>query len=71
MAVIPITERKGFAAMLKAIAGNGVRAVLVETASRFARDLIAQETGFRFLQKQGIEFVAALTPSPTTRQWPF
>ena len=33
----PITERWGFAEMLKAIAGNGVRAILVETASRFAR----------------------------------
>ena len=41
--------------MLTAIAGNGVRTVLVETANRFARDLIVQETGYRFLQAQGIE----------------
>jgi Resolvase, N terminal domain len=48
--------------MLKAIAGDGVRAVLVETASRFARDPIVQETGFRFLQEQGIELVAVDSP---------
>jgi DNA invertase Pin-like site-specific DNA recombinase len=31
-----VHERKGFAAMLARIEGNGVRVVLVETASRFA-----------------------------------
>jgi hypothetical protein len=41
--------------MLKAIAGNGVRAILVENASRFARDLIVHETGFRFLQGLSVE----------------
>ena len=46
----PIDERKGFAAMLERIAGNGVRIIIVETASRFARDLIVQETGWRFLR---------------------
>src|ERR1700682_4625191 len=39
-----IDTRRGFAAMLEAIAGNGVRTIIVETASRFARDLILQET---------------------------
>ena len=48
--------------MLTAIAGNGVRTVLVETANRFARDLIVQETGYRFLQAQGIELVAVDSP---------
>ena len=33
--------------MLKAILGNGVRTILVETANRFARDLIVQETGYQ------------------------
>ncbi len=41
----PVHERPGFAAMLARIEGNGVRAVLVETASRFARDILVQETG--------------------------
>jgi DNA invertase Pin-like site-specific DNA recombinase len=57
-----IDARPGFQAMLTAIAGNGVRAVFVETANRFARDLIVQETGFRFLQSQGIELVAVDSP---------
>src|SRR5215470_9822108 len=36
----PIDSRPGFAAMIEAIAGNGCRTIVVETASRFARDLI-------------------------------
>src|SRR5208337_5238395 len=42
----PVDQRPGFAAMLKHIAGNGVRMIIVETANRFARDLITQETGW-------------------------
>ena len=45
-----VDTRPGFTAMLERIAGNGVRTILVETASRFARDLIVQETGYRMLQ---------------------
>ena len=58
----PIDERPGFADMLKRIAGNGVRTIIVETASRFARDLIVQETGWRFLQGLGVTLVAADSP---------
>jgi DNA invertase Pin-like site-specific DNA recombinase len=58
----PIDERKGFAAMLERIAGNGVSVIIVETASRFARDLIVQETGWRFLQGLGVTLVAADSP---------
>jgi DNA invertase Pin-like site-specific DNA recombinase len=57
-----IEARPGFAAMLTAIAGNGVRTILVETANRFARDLIVQETGYRFLQQQGIDLIAVDSP---------
>jgi DNA invertase Pin-like site-specific DNA recombinase len=35
-----IETRPGFAAMLARIAGNGVRTIIVETASRSARDLM-------------------------------
>jgi hypothetical protein len=45
--------------MMKHIAGNGVRTIIVETASRFARDLIVQETGWRYLKDAGITLVAA------------
>jgi DNA invertase Pin-like site-specific DNA recombinase len=41
----PIETRPGFAGLLDRIEGNGVRIVLVEDASRFARDLVAQELG--------------------------
>jgi DNA invertase Pin-like site-specific DNA recombinase len=58
-----IGERPGFARMLEAIAGNGVRAILVETANRFARDLIVQETGWRFLQTQSIDLIAVDSPN--------
>ncbi|MGO9428334.1 recombinase family protein [Rhodoblastus sp.] len=57
-----VDGRPGFAAMLSHIAGNGVRTVIVETANRFARDLIVQETGWRFLQGLGVTLIAADSP---------
>ena len=57
-----LDERPGFAAMLNRIAGNGVRIILVETANRFARDLIVQETGWRFLRGLGVTLVAVDSP---------
>jgi DNA invertase Pin-like site-specific DNA recombinase len=58
----PVDQRPGFAAMMKHIAGNGVRTIIVETASRFARDLIVQETGWRYLKDAGITLIAADSP---------
>jgi DNA invertase Pin-like site-specific DNA recombinase len=58
----PIDTRAGFAAMLEHIEGNGVRTIIVETASRFARDLMVQEAGFAMLQGRGIELIAADNP---------
>ena len=49
----PIDIRKGFAEMMEAIAANGCRTIIVETANRFARDLIVQETGFQRLKAAG------------------
>jgi DNA invertase Pin-like site-specific DNA recombinase len=46
----PVEARPGFAAMLSCIAGNGVRTIIVETADRFARDLMVQEVGFVMLR---------------------
>src|SRR5215213_2861432 len=51
----PVTSRSGFAAMMERIASDGVRVIIVETANRFARDLIVQETGFAMLKEQGVE----------------
>lgn len=58
----PVTEREGFRAMLERIAGNGVRTVIVEDASRFARDLIVQLTGHDYLKKLGVTLIAANAP---------
>jgi DNA invertase Pin-like site-specific DNA recombinase len=58
----PIDSRPGFAAMLERIEGNGVRTIIVETASRFARDLMVQEVGHAMLRERGIDLIAADSP---------
>jgi len=58
-----IETRPGFAAMLAHLASNGARTIIVETANRFARDLMVQEVGFAKLQALGIKLVAADSPS--------
>jgi DNA invertase Pin-like site-specific DNA recombinase len=59
----PIDTRPGLGDALARIAGNGVRTIIVETANRFARDLIVQETGWRFLRALDIELIAADSPN--------
>ena len=59
----PIDSRPGFAAMLEALAANGTKTIIVETANRFARDLMVQEVGYAMLKKLGIELIAADSPS--------
>jgi DNA invertase Pin-like site-specific DNA recombinase len=59
----PVEARPGFAAMLARIAGNGVRTIIVETANRFARDLMVQEVGFAMLRNLGITLIAADSPA--------
>ena len=58
-----IETRPGFAEMLDRIAGNGVCTIIVETANRFARDLMVQEVGFERLKTEGIELIAADNPA--------
>ena len=57
-----IETRPGFAAMLAYISSNGARTIIVETANRFARDLMVQEVGFAKLQALGITLIAADSP---------
>jgi DNA invertase Pin-like site-specific DNA recombinase len=57
--VDPIETRPGFAALLDRIEGNGVRLVLVEDASRFARDLMTQELGILALINRGVRVLTA------------
>jgi DNA invertase Pin-like site-specific DNA recombinase len=59
----PIEARPGFAALLARIAGNGARTVIVETANRFARDLMVQEVGYAMLRSLGVTLIAADSPS--------
>ena len=66
----PVHARPAFAEMLEAILGNGVRVIIVESASRFARDLITQETGFRYLRDRGITLIASDDPDAFTADTP-
>jgi DNA invertase Pin-like site-specific DNA recombinase len=59
----PVESRPGFKALLDHLAEHpDVRTILVETASRFARDQIVQETGYRMLKARGICLVAVDSP---------
>lgn len=58
-----LEARPGFAAMLERLAGSDVKVVIVEDASRFARDLIIQLTGHDHLKKLGITLIAANAPN--------
>jgi DNA invertase Pin-like site-specific DNA recombinase len=59
--------------MLERIEANGARTIIVETANRFARDLMLQEVGYAMLRERGIELIAADSPtsflddSPTSK----
>src|SRR5262249_8824882 len=55
--------REGFVDMLARIEGNGAKTILVETANRFARDLIVQETGWKMLRERGIDLIAVDSPN--------
>ena len=55
----PIETRRGFAALLDRIESNGVRTVIVEDASRFARELVTQELGIIALIKRGVRVLTA------------
>lgn len=55
----PIETRAGFAALLDRIEGNGVRTVIVEDPSRFARELMAQELGITLLIARGVRLLTS------------
>lgn len=67
----PIETRPGFAALLDRIEGNGVRTVIVEDATRFARDLIAQELGIVALVNRGVTVLTASGDDLTNTSDPF
>ena len=53
----PIQDRPRFAGLLAHITRNGARFILVENASRFARDLAVQIAGHHLLKDRGIVLV--------------
>jgi DNA invertase Pin-like site-specific DNA recombinase len=55
----PIETRPGFTALLDRIEGNGVRVVICEDASRFARELVTQELGIIALIQRGVRVLTA------------
>lgn len=66
----PINERLGFSDMLTYLHSNGARMILVESASRFARDLAVQITGHELLKRKGIELVPVDAPDHFTNETP-
>jgi len=54
-----IETRPGFAELLDQIEGNGVRTVIVEDASRFARDVQAHVLGIALLRARGVRLLAS------------
>jgi Resolvase, N terminal domain len=76
----PIETRPGFAAALARISGNGVRTIIVETANRFARDLIGSRGWVRYASidthwgeqlRGGQKRSSSDTISPAQRFWPW
>jgi DNA invertase Pin-like site-specific DNA recombinase len=55
----PIEGRPGFKELLERVVGNGVRVVIVEDASRFARHLLTQEAGIALLVGLGVRVLTA------------
>lgn len=67
----PIDTRPGFRQLLAYLAEHpDVRTILVETASRFARDLAVQLTGHELLKARGIELIPVDAPDHFTDETP-
>ena len=64
------SERASLTAMLERIVSNGVRVILVETASRFARSVLTQEVGFGHLQGLAVTLIAVDSPESFLSQEP-
>ncbi|TDW31741.1 resolvase-like protein [Rhizobium azibense] len=67
----PIETRPGFSALLDRIESNGVRTVIVEDASRFARDLVTQELGILALIGRGVTVLTSSGDDLTNTEDPF
>src|SRR5262245_23545695 len=59
----PVDTRPGFSNLLAYCEAHSIGVVLVENASRFARDLAVQLTGHALLRDRGIELVPVDAPT--------
>ncbi|MEI9409905.1 recombinase family protein [Mesorhizobium salmacidum] len=66
----PIDTRPGFQSLLKHLVGNGAKVILIENASRFARDLAVQLAGHELLKGLGYELIPVDAPSHFTDDTP-
>src|SRR3954454_10227837 len=66
----PIDRRPGFVTILEYVHGNGARTILVENASRFARDLAVQLAGHDLLKARGIDLIPVDAPEHFTDETP-
>ena len=65
-----IHEREGFAQLIQYCLDNDVTTILCENASRFARDVIVQELGYRELKKLKIQLIPVDAPDYFTGDSP-
>lgn len=68
---VSLEARPGFAAMLDRIESNGVRTVIVEDSTRFARGMLVQELGVLMLQGRGVRVLAVNGDDLTETADPF
>jgi DNA invertase Pin-like site-specific DNA recombinase len=66
----PIDQRSGFRELLTYMLGNGASVILVESASRFARDLAVQITGHDLLKTKDIDLIPVDAPDFFTNETP-
>lgn len=66
----PVGSRRGLAALLSYCQVHTVHVVLVENASRFARDPMVQLTGHALLKDRGIEVIPVDSPTHFTDPTP-
>jgi DNA invertase Pin-like site-specific DNA recombinase len=66
-----IEARPGFSSLLDRIESNGVKIVVVEDASRFARQLIVQEAGIIALIERGVRVLTSSGDDLTETSDPF
>lgn len=70
MAIATQLVRPGFAEMLRRLAANGAKTIIVESPDRFARDLAVQLAGHDMLKALGIAIIPASAPDFFTEDTP-